>query len=75
MFIDQEYTTLFSELSAYKIKMSYEEDFSDYIYRTSDLANLKGKKYRANAIMSTALFGIMRNLNTILWQNPIRKSC
>ena len=46
MFIDQEYTALFSELSAYNIEMSYEEDFSDYVYQTSDLANLKGKKYR-----------------------------
>ncbi|HHT24960.1 MAG TPA: DUF2156 domain-containing protein [Clostridiaceae bacterium] len=47
MFIDQAYTALFSELTTYNMEMSYEEDFSDYIYRTSDLANLKGKKYRA----------------------------
>ncbi|MGI6579644.1 MAG: DUF2156 domain-containing protein [Saccharofermentanales bacterium] len=47
MFIDEKYTDLFSELAAYNIEISYEEDFADYVYRTSDLANLKGKKYRA----------------------------
>lgn len=66
MFIDQEYTALFSELSAYNIEMSYEEDFSDYVYQTSDLANLKGKSIALNAIMSIALFVIMRNLNIVL---------
>ncbi|HHU53657.1 MAG TPA: DUF2156 domain-containing protein [Clostridiaceae bacterium] len=47
MFIDQKYTDLFSSLSAYNMEISYEDDFADYVYRTSDLANLKGKKYRA----------------------------
>lgn len=47
MFIDEEYTDLFNELEGYEINLEFDSAYSDYIYNTADLANLKGKGYRA----------------------------
>ena len=47
MFIDESYLKTFNHLSNYDLTWSVDSDFSDYVYKSSKLAKLKGKKYRS----------------------------
>ncbi len=47
MFVDESYLPYFEELGHYQAEISFDEDFSDYVYVGSKLAGLKGKDYRA----------------------------
>ncbi len=46
LFIDQTYLELFQNLRSFDAAISMNEDFSDYVYQTKKLANLKGGNYR-----------------------------
>ena len=46
LFIDEEYVELFNQVEGFDFEWSYNDDFSDYVYETDKLANLKGKDFR-----------------------------
>lgn len=47
MFVDEAYLPYFEQLDGYEAHISYDDDFSDYVYEGAKLAKLKGKDYRA----------------------------
>ncbi len=47
MFIDEIYQEYFENLSDFDVNWEMDEDFSDYVYETDKLINLKGKDYRS----------------------------
>ena len=64
LYVDERSLPLLRDLQGYKVRLSRDERFSDYVYEAESLVTLAGKACTPSAIMSTGSSGTVRNTAT-----------